>query len=120
MAEHPLKNSWIYDLGLDQYICNSSMQHCFYDYEEIYMNDYVFNGIIMLIKGYEKINIKIIKGNKLCIMTFFKVIYIFNYSMNLVLMSRVEIKRMYWDNEHKKFIKNKKLFFDIKTYGSHY
>ena len=64
------------------------MQHYFYDYEKIYINNYILNNIIMPIKRYEKINIKIIKKNEPYIITFFEIIYIFNYSMNLVLMSK--------------------------------
>ena len=71
------------------------MQHCFYNYEEICVNNYVFSNIIMPIKGYGKINIKIIKKSESCIMIFFEVVYIFNYPTNLVSMSRVEIKGVY-------------------------
>ena len=37
------------------------MQHYFYNYKKTYMNNYIFNNIIIPIKNYEKINIKIIK-----------------------------------------------------------
>ena len=76
-------------------ICNSSMQHHFYDYEEIYMNDYVLSSTTMPIKGYEKINIKITKRGEPRIMTLLKVAYIPNYPTNLVSMSRVKTKEIY-------------------------
>ena len=38
------------------------------------MNNYIFSGIIMPIKRYGKIDIKIIKKNELHIMTFFKIV----------------------------------------------
>ena len=94
------------------------MQHYFYDYKEICMNNYIFRGIIMSIKEYKKINIKTIKNNELYIIMFFKIVYIFNYSVNLISMNKIKIKKIYWNNEHKKFIKNKKFFFDVKIYGN--
>ena len=59
------------------------------------MNDYVFSGIIMPIKGYKKIDIKIIKKNESCIMTFFEIVYISNYPTNLISMNKIEAKKMY-------------------------
>ena len=37
------------------------MQHCFYDYEKIGINNNIVNSIVMFIKRYKKIDIKIIK-----------------------------------------------------------
>ena len=35
-------------------------------------------------------------------------------------MNKIETKKMYWDDEYKKLIKNKKFFFEVKIYGSYY
>ena len=71
------------------------MQHHFYDYKKIHMNDYIFNNIIMFIIRYGKIDIKVIKKNKPCIIMFFKIICIFNYLTNLILMNKIKTKKTY-------------------------
>ena len=68
----------------------------------------------MAIKGYKRINIKTIKKNEPHIMTFFKIVYILNYFINLNSMNKNKIEKTYWNNEYKKFIKNKINNFDIK------
>ena len=40
--------------------------------------------------------------------------------MNLILLNKIKIKKIYWNNKNKNFIKNKKFFFDIKPYGNYY
>ena len=59
------------------------------------MNNYIFNNIIIFIKKYEKINIKIIKKDEPCIMMFFETIHIFNDLTNVILMNKIEVKKMY-------------------------
>ena len=71
------------------------MQHRFYDYEKIHMNDYVLSGTTIPIKKYEKFDIKITKRNEPRIMIFLEIIYIFNYPTNLISMSKVKIKKVY-------------------------
>ena len=61
-----------------------------------------------------KINIKIIGRFGLCIIILFEIIYIFNYSRNLISTNKIKIKKIYWNSKHKKLIKNKKSFLTLK------
>ena len=86
------------------------MQYCFYNYEKIYINDYVFNSIIMPIKRYEKIDIKIIKRSEPRIIRFFEIIYIFNYLTNLISMNKIKPKKLIGTTNIRNLLKTQKNF----------
>ena len=40
-SEHPLYDSWIYNSSINEYICNSNMNHYSKDHEISYTKEYI-------------------------------------------------------------------------------
>ena len=96
------------------------MKYCFEDYKINYTREYIVARKFMQVEGYGSLTVYVIRAKALKIILFLRVVYIFDFLMNFISISKVESKGMYWDSLNNKLIKKNKFFCNVKKWKEFY
>ena len=96
------------------------MKHCFEDYEINYIKKHIVAGKFMQIKNYESLIVYVMRTGAPRMILFLRIMYVFDFFMNFIFMSKVELKEVYWDSLNNKLIKENKFFCDVKKWKGFY
>ena len=96
------------------------MKHCFEDYEINHTGKHIVAGKLMQIKNYGLLTVYVTRARALKTILFLRVTYILDFLTNLISMSKVKSKEIYWDSLNNKLIKKNKFFCDVKRWKKLY
>ena len=90
------------------------MKYYFKDYKINCIKEHIIIEKLMQIKNYGSLTVYITKIKTLKTILLLRIMYVPNFFMNLVSISKIELKEVYWDSLNNKLIKKNKFFCDVK------